>query len=48
MFGELPAWAYYLRHVENVTFVSCTTTAANPDVRQELVHDDVSGLLGGP
>jgi MYXO-CTERM domain-containing protein len=48
MFNPLPAWAYYLRHVQGITFDSCTTTVANPDVRQEMVTDDVGGLSGTP
>jgi glycosyl hydrolase family 28 len=48
MFGDLPAWAYYLRHVQGVTFDSCTTTLANPDARGALVTDDVSGISGSP
>ena len=48
MFGDLPAWAYYLRHVQGVTFDTCATTAAGSDARQELVTDDVGGLTGMP
>jgi hypothetical protein len=48
MFGDLPAWAYYLRHVQGVTFDSCSSAAASADVRQGLVTDDVSGLSGSP
>ncbi|HEY1548142.1 MAG TPA: glycosyl hydrolase family 28 protein [Kofleriaceae bacterium] len=48
MFGDLPAWAYYLRHVQGVTFDTCTTTAAGSDARQELVTDDVGALTGMP
>ncbi len=48
MFGDLPAWGYYLRHVQNITFDACTTTAANPDARPKLVTNDVMGLTGAP
>ncbi len=48
MFGDLPAWGYYLRHVSGVTFTSCTTSAAATDARQKLVTTDVSGLVGAP
>jgi hypothetical protein len=48
MFGDLPAWGYYLRHVTGVTFTSCTSAAAATDARQKLVTDDVSGLTGAP
>jgi hypothetical protein len=48
MFGDLPASAYYLRHVDGVTFAGCRTTLAAPDVRPELVTDDVANLVGAP
>jgi hypothetical protein len=48
MFGDLPAWAYYMRHVTGVTFANCTTTASTTDARQELVTDDVAGQVGSP
>lgn len=48
MFGDLPPWAYYLRHVNGVTFSGCTSTLINSDVRQKLVTSDVSGLSGLP
>ena len=48
MFGDLPAWGYYLRHVAGVTFDSCTTTVASPDARPEIVTDDVANLVGAP
>jgi hypothetical protein len=37
MFGDLPAWGYYLRHVTGVTFTNCTSTAAASDTRPKLV-----------
>jgi hypothetical protein len=48
MFGDLPAWGYYLRHVSGVTFTNCTTSVVNADARQKLVTTDVSGLVGMP
>ncbi|MEO7109847.1 MAG: glycosyl hydrolase family 28 protein, partial [Polyangiaceae bacterium] len=48
MFGDLPAWAYYLRHVQNVTFDSCTTNVVAADARPELMTNDVSGQTGSP
>lgn len=48
MFGDLPPWAYYLRHVNGVTFSSCSSTLINSDVRQKMVTSDVSGLVGSP
>jgi polygalacturonase len=48
MFGDLPAWAYYMRHVQGVTFDACTTTVAATDARMQVVTDDVSGQIGAP
>jgi hypothetical protein len=48
MFGDLPAWAYYVRHVRGVTFDGCTTASAAGDARSALVTDDVTGLVGAP
>jgi hypothetical protein len=48
MFGDLPAWGYYLRHVKGVQFSGCTSTLANSDVRQKLVGEDLTGLTGMP
>ena len=48
MFGDLPAWGYYLRHVQGVTFETVTSAVATSDARQKLVTEDVSGLVGMP
>src|SRR5262249_44866731 len=48
MFGDLPAWGYYLRHVSGVAFTGCTSRAASADARAKLVTDDVTGLVGSP
>ncbi len=48
MFGDLPAWGYYLRHVAGVSFSACTSSVAATDARQALVSDDVTGLVGSP
>lgn len=48
MFGDLPAWGYYLRHVDGVTFTSCRSSVANADARQGSVTSDVSNLVGTP
>jgi hypothetical protein len=48
MFGDLPAWGYYLRHVSGATFTNCMSNAATADARQVLVTDDTSSLVGGP
>ncbi|MEP6859785.1 MAG: hypothetical protein ABJE66_04140 [Deltaproteobacteria bacterium] len=48
MFGDLPAWAYYLRPA-TATFTNCTSTAQVADARTQLVTDDaaVTGTLRG-
>jgi hypothetical protein len=48
MFGDLPAWGYYARHVNGLTFSSCRSTLASADARQKLVTNDVSQLVGSP
>jgi hypothetical protein len=48
MFGDLPAWGYYLRHVAGVSFTGCTTSVAATDARPEIVTDDVTGQVGSP
>ena len=48
MFGDLPAWGYFLRHVTGVTFTSATSLSASTDARQKLVTDEVTGLVGSP
>ena len=48
MFGDLPAWGYYLRHVSGVRFTHCTTMVSAADARQKMVTDDVNGLVGAP
>jgi hypothetical protein len=44
MFGTLPAYAVYLRHVKGVTFQDFTIESAAPDMRPALVGDDVEDL----
>ena len=49
MWGNLPAYGYYLRHVASVTFTNCFTAAASPDARPWIATNDVSGLtIFGP
>ena len=40
---ELPAWGFYLRHVEGVTFSNVKLSAAAADYRPAIVLDDVNG-----
>ena len=49
MWGNLPAYGYYIRHATNVTFTNCFTSAASPDARPWLATNDVSNLTAvGP
>lgn len=45
MFRELPAWALYVRHVDNIAFNNVTFVAQYPDYRPAYVFDDVNGLI---
>ncbi len=44
MWGNLPAYAYYLRHVQGVTFTNCYSSALTADARPWLATNDVSNL----
>lgn len=49
MWGNLPAFGYYLRHASNVVFTSCSTRFARADARPWLATNDVSNLrISGP
>jgi polygalacturonase len=41
MFGELPAWGFYVRHVRGLKMKSVKVTAEHADYRPALVLDDV-------
>lgn len=45
MFGELPAWGFYIRHVKGLTMKNVKLTCREPDYRPPLVFDDVEGLI---
>ncbi len=42
MFGELPAWGFYLRHTEGVHFTRIKLKLIEKDYRQPIVLDDAS------
>jgi polygalacturonase len=42
-FKELPAWGFYLRHVEGIEFENVTLTALKKDYRPAIVMDGVTG-----
>ena len=44
MFGELPAWAFYIRHAEGITFQNVSFQAANKDFRPAFVIDDAENV----
>ena len=45
MFGTLPAYGFYCRHVDGVTFRNVEVGFASPDLRPALVCDDVQHLV---
>jgi polygalacturonase len=43
MFKELPAWGFYIRHAEGITFENVTLICEKKDYRTAIVLDDVTG-----
>ncbi len=41
MFGELPAWGFYVRHVKDITFKNVTLQLDDEDYRPAYIFDDV-------
>jgi hypothetical protein len=44
MFGELPAWGFYVRHAEGVVFKNIQLKLKDRDFRPVFVFDDVKNL----
>jgi polygalacturonase len=44
MWGDMPAFGYFLRHVDGATFRNCKTSAAGADQRKWLETRDVSNV----
>ncbi len=44
MFGELPAWGFYVRHASDISFKNIKLTLRNQDFRPAFVFDDVDSL----
>ena len=44
VFGELPAWGFYVRHASGLTFKNIKFTLANQDFRPAFIFDDVDSL----
>lgn len=43
MFGELPSWGFYIRHVKDITFKNVKLNLSKPDFRPAIILDDVKG-----
>jgi hypothetical protein len=44
MFGELPSWGFYVRHVNGLTMKNITLRLDDEDYRPAIIFDDVSNL----
>ncbi|WP_319268654.1 glycosyl hydrolase family 28 protein [uncultured Draconibacterium sp.] len=44
MFYELPSWAFYVRHVKNISFKNVTLKLDDSDFRPAFVFDEVEGI----
>lgn len=44
MFGELPAWGFYIRHADGIKIKNMTLTCKGADYRPAFIADDVNGL----
>ncbi|WP_420399227.1 glycoside hydrolase family 28 protein [Flagellimonas sp.] len=44
MFGELPAWGFYVRHASGITFKNVLLTLDDKDYRPAYIFDDVDSL----
>lgn len=44
MFGELPCWGFYVRHVKGLTFKNVTVKYRQEDFRTACIFNDVEGL----
>lgn len=44
MFGELPAWGFYMRHAEGIKMKNVTLRYVEADFRPALVFDDVKNI----
>ena len=43
MYGELPAWAFYVRHVRGITLRNIKAEVRDKDFRPAFIFDDVEG-----
>jgi len=42
---SLPAWGFYIRHVDDISFENCRLSADSPDARQPLAADDANRIV---
>ena len=45
MFGELPAWGFYVRHAKNIHFRHVRLSHKDPSFRPAAIFDDVQGYI---
>ena len=45
MFGELPSWGLYLRHIRNIKLKDIQLKLVDEDFRPAIVDEDVEGLI---
>jgi polygalacturonase len=44
MFGDLPSYGFFIRHVDGIRLNNIKTDHINPDLRPAIFFDDVSGI----
>ena len=44
MFGELPAYAFFIRHAEDISLSDITATTIDLDMRKPVLTQDVKGI----
>jgi hypothetical protein len=44
MFGILPAYGFFCRHAENLTFNNVEMDFISPDARPAIIFEDITGL----
>ena len=45
MFGELPSWGLYLRHIRNIRLKHVRLELEDSDFRPAIIDEDVEGLI---
>jgi hypothetical protein len=45
MFGELPSWGFYVRHVSGIHFKNVRLSLADSDFRPPFVFDDAEQVV---